>query len=143
MYSNDPKFLDRQIWTNSVDPDQIDQGLHCQSITCLPLCVHLVHGKISKTSSNFRIGSCYSARPGQIVPRGYSAGPGQIVPRGYSAGPGQIVPRGYSAGPGQIDQHFFGCPNFSEFCDIANLPLNQESSNSSASVISLFFACLS
>ena len=22
MYCNDPKFLDRQVWANSVDPDQ-------------------------------------------------------------------------------------------------------------------------
>ena len=22
MYSNDPKFLDRQVWANSADPDQ-------------------------------------------------------------------------------------------------------------------------
>ena len=33
---SDPKFLDRQVWANSVDPDQeqSDQGLHC-----LPLCL--------------------------------------------------------------------------------------------------------
>ena len=37
-YRNDPKFLDRQIWANSVDPDQTapDQGLHC-----LPFRLHL------------------------------------------------------------------------------------------------------
>ena len=34
MYRNDPKFLDRQVWANSVDPDQTAprgayQGLHC------------------------------------------------------------------------------------------------------------------
>ena len=42
-YRNDPKFLDRQVWANSADPDQTaprgrlglrlglesDQGLHC------------------------------------------------------------------------------------------------------------------
>ena len=32
-YCNDPKFLNRQVWTNSADPDQtaplLDQGLHC------------------------------------------------------------------------------------------------------------------
>ena len=30
-YCNDPKFSDRQIWANSVDPDQTapDQDLHC------------------------------------------------------------------------------------------------------------------
>ena len=28
-YRNDPKFLDRQVWVNSADPDQTDQGLHC------------------------------------------------------------------------------------------------------------------
>ena len=29
MYLNDPKFLDRQVWANRLDPDQSDQGLHC------------------------------------------------------------------------------------------------------------------
>ena len=32
LYRNDPKFSDRQVWENSVDPDQTahtDQGLHC------------------------------------------------------------------------------------------------------------------
>ena len=30
LYSNDPKFLDRQVVSNRVDPDQTaDQGLHC------------------------------------------------------------------------------------------------------------------
>ena len=32
-YCNDPTFSDRQVWVNSVDPDQMkeqsDQGLHC------------------------------------------------------------------------------------------------------------------
>ena len=34
-YCNDPKFLDKQVWANSADPDQTaleeqsDQGLHC------------------------------------------------------------------------------------------------------------------
>ena len=27
-YCNDPKFLDIQVWENSADPDQTDQGLH-------------------------------------------------------------------------------------------------------------------
>ena len=39
FYRNDPKFLGRQVWENSVDPDQSskirveqsDQGLHCLS----------------------------------------------------------------------------------------------------------------
>ena len=31
IYCNDPKFSDRQVWANSVDPDeeQSDQDLHC------------------------------------------------------------------------------------------------------------------
>ena len=38
---NDSKFSDRQVWSNSADPDQTapqqsDQGLHC-----LPFCLHL------------------------------------------------------------------------------------------------------
>ena len=28
-YRNVPKFSDRQIWANSADPEQSDQGLHC------------------------------------------------------------------------------------------------------------------
>ena len=42
VYHNDPKFLDRQVWANSADPDQTapeeqsDQGLHC-----LQFCLHL------------------------------------------------------------------------------------------------------
>ena len=38
-FHNDPKFLDRQVWANSVDSDQeqSDQGLHC-----LPFCLHLL-----------------------------------------------------------------------------------------------------
>ena len=45
-YCNDPMFSDRQVWANSVDPDQeqSDQGLHC-----LPSHLHLLdallHGK--------------------------------------------------------------------------------------------------
>ena len=31
MQHNDPKFSDRQVWANTLDPDQTapDQGLHC------------------------------------------------------------------------------------------------------------------
>ena len=48
-YRNDPKFSDRQVWANSVDPDQIARvytvclkeqsylGLHC-----LPFRLHLL-----------------------------------------------------------------------------------------------------
>ena len=28
-YRNFPKFSDRQVWANSADPDQTDQGLYC------------------------------------------------------------------------------------------------------------------
>ena len=38
-YQNDPKLSSRQVWANSVDPDQkkqTDQGLHC-----LPFHLHL------------------------------------------------------------------------------------------------------
>ena len=39
IYRDDPKFSDRQVWANSVDPDktapleQSDQGLHCLSFS--------------------------------------------------------------------------------------------------------------
>ena len=47
-YCDVPKFSDRQVWANSLDPDQTaprgngieeqsDQGLHC-----LPFCLHLL-----------------------------------------------------------------------------------------------------
>ena len=36
-YRNDLKFLDRQVWVNSADPLQSDQGLHC-----LQFCLHLL-----------------------------------------------------------------------------------------------------
>ena len=36
-HSNDPKFPYKQVWANSVDPDQSDKGLHC-----LPFCLHLL-----------------------------------------------------------------------------------------------------
>ena len=46
LYCNDPKFLDRQIWANSVGPDQTapegdsDQGLICVMPSCLHFWVH-------------------------------------------------------------------------------------------------------
>ena len=56
QYHNDPKFLDRQVWANSVDPDQTeqsDQGLHC-----LPLCLHLLDTlfyMVKPSCSNLRV----------------------------------------------------------------------------------------
>ena len=45
QYRNFPKFSDRQVWANSADPEQSDQGLHClqfplhplECITCITL----------------------------------------------------------------------------------------------------------
>ena len=51
-YCNDPKFLDRQVWANSVDPEarlQPDQGLHC-----LPFCLHLLDPLISRKAIPFQ-----------------------------------------------------------------------------------------
>ena len=49
----DPKFLDRQVWANSVDPDQTvpegDQGLHC-----LPFRLHALLYSVPHDSS-FRV----------------------------------------------------------------------------------------
>ena len=54
IYCNDPKFSDRQVWANGVDPDQTtsDQGLRC-----LPFRLHLLstllelrHDKTNKMS---------------------------------------------------------------------------------------------
>ena len=59
MYSNVPKFLDRQVWANIVDPDRAaargesDQGLHC-----LPFHLHLLDAVLVVVkwySFNFRI----------------------------------------------------------------------------------------
>ena len=55
-YHNVPKFLDRQVWANSADPEQSDQGLHClqtqirllleehsdQGLHCLQFPLHLL-----------------------------------------------------------------------------------------------------
>ena len=61
MYRNYPKFLDRQIWANSVDPDQTaeqqsDQGLHC-----LPFHLHLFDALLcgKDTLFNFYDNYCY------------------------------------------------------------------------------------
>ena len=57
-YHNDPKFLDRLVWANSVDPirllleEQSDQGLHC-----LPFQLHLLGALLfgKPSCSNFRV----------------------------------------------------------------------------------------
>lgn len=33
MYHKGPKFLDRQVSANTLNPDQTNQGLHCLSIS--------------------------------------------------------------------------------------------------------------
>ena len=35
LYRNDPKFLDRQVWANSIDPDH-------RGLQRLPFCLHLL-----------------------------------------------------------------------------------------------------
>ena len=48
LYRNDPKFLDRYAWANSVDPDQSDQVLH--------ICIFWTHYSVIKRyCCNFRI----------------------------------------------------------------------------------------
>ena len=37
--TNDPKFLDRQVWANSADPDQTAD----QHLDCLPFRLHLLN----------------------------------------------------------------------------------------------------
>ena len=49
-YLNDPKFLDRQIWANSVDPDQ--EGF----TVCHSVCTFWTHSSMVKPPcSNFRV----------------------------------------------------------------------------------------
>ena len=44
---NHPKFSDRQVWANSVDPD--DQGLHC-----LPFGLHRLNALFSCKAALFK-----------------------------------------------------------------------------------------
>ena len=56
-YRNDPKFLDRQVWANIVDPDQLLEELSDQGLRCLPLRLHLLDAAYSMARppcSNFR-----------------------------------------------------------------------------------------
>ena len=47
-YRNDPKFSDRRVWANSVDPDE--------TAPCHPVCIFLTHYSVIKRyCSNFRI----------------------------------------------------------------------------------------
>ena len=52
VYCNDPKFSDRQVWANSVDPDPFEQSLHL-----LPFRLHLLDSLLygRATLFNFRI----------------------------------------------------------------------------------------
>ena len=41
-YRNDPKFSDRQVWANSVDPDQVLEEQSDQGLDCLLFHLHLL-----------------------------------------------------------------------------------------------------
>ena len=49
-YRNDPKFLDRQVCANSVDPDQNAPN---QSLHCLPFCLHDLDTDLNGKSTLF------------------------------------------------------------------------------------------
>ena len=52
IYGNVPKFWDRQVWADSVEPDQTeeqsDQGLHC-----LPFRLHLLDALLYSKATLF------------------------------------------------------------------------------------------
>ena len=48
-YRNDPKFSDRYAWTNSADPEQSDQGLHC-----LPFRLHRLDSELYGKATYFK-----------------------------------------------------------------------------------------
>ena len=51
-YRNDPKFSDRQVWANSVDPDQTAD----QHLDCLPFCIFWTHySMVKQPCPNFRV----------------------------------------------------------------------------------------
>ena len=64
LYSNkcinsyDPKFSDRQFWSNSVDPDQSDQCLHC-----LQFSLHILDVLLCGKTTFFKLYRAYRKFP--------------------------------------------------------------------------------
>ena len=66
-YRNDLKFLDRQVWANSVDPDQTtvwSRGLHC-----LTLCLHVLDTLLYVKITFFKFEDNYSHFSGVLIVR--------------------------------------------------------------------------
>ena len=61
MYHNYPNFLDRQIWADSVDPDQTAEQQSDQGLPCLPFHLHLFDALLcgKDTLFNFYDNYCY------------------------------------------------------------------------------------
>ena len=51
MYRNDPKFLDRQVWANRVDPDQT---LVRVCTVCYSVCIYWTHYSIVNLHCSIR-----------------------------------------------------------------------------------------
>ena len=60
-YHNDPKFLDRQVYANSVDPDQTAaRGAVWSGLHCLPLHLHLLDALIYHKTNLYKFYDDYS-----------------------------------------------------------------------------------
>ena len=42
-YRNDPKFSDRSVWANSVDPDKTKGAVWSRSTVCHSVCISRIH----------------------------------------------------------------------------------------------------
>ena len=55
-YHNYPKYWNRHVWANGVDPDQMLQNLASdQGIHCLPLIRQYLHTLIDSKNEHFQI----------------------------------------------------------------------------------------
>ena len=54
MYHNVPKFLDRQVWANSVDSDQTEEQ-SAQDLHCWPFWLHYRYSTVKPPCLNFRV----------------------------------------------------------------------------------------
>ena len=57
IYRNDPRFMDKQVWTNSADPEELAGGETDQGLHCLPFHLHFLtnYSVVKQYCSNFRV----------------------------------------------------------------------------------------